>query len=88
MPVPYGLELPFDRAPHYAAAWCECCHDFDDLKIVDGEFRCEFCRSEKHAYWHRARLRDGVIPAHPSWVKELPIESGAIGGGDDVLPRG
>lgn len=48
--VPYGLELPFDRAPHYAAAICEECHDFDDLKLVDGTFKCVYCRGEREPF--------------------------------------
>jgi hypothetical protein len=42
--VPYGLELPRDRARHYSAVQCEFCWARNDLKPVgEGRFRCSEC---------------------------------------------
>lgn len=65
MPVPYGLELPWDRPHHYAAAACSVCWAWNDLTLTeDGTF---ICRGDKHS---RPLLED-MLPAHPPWVDDV-----------------
>lgn len=67
--VPYGLELPSNRAQRYAAAHCWECDAQDDLTLLpDGQFRCLDRKHRKYPF-----LADMVYAARPSWIEEVSI---------------